>query len=89
MDVGLYFDLRNPPGREQDTYRLYNFAIEVCEEAERQGAHSVWTTEHHLFEDGYITQPLTFLAAAAARTKRVRLGTAILIAPFRPAALIA
>lgn len=89
MDVGLYFDLRNPPAWEQDTSRLYNFAIEMCEEVERMGAHSVWTTEHHLFEDGYITQPLTFLAAVAARTKRVRLGTAILLAPFRPAPLIA
>jgi alkanesulfonate monooxygenase SsuD/methylene tetrahydromethanopterin reductase-like flavin-dependent oxidoreductase (luciferase family) len=89
MDVGLYFDLRNPPAWEQDTSRLYNFTIEMCEEGERLGAHSVWTTEHHLFEDGYITQPLTFLAAVAARTTRVRLGTAILLAPLRNAPLIA
>lgn len=89
MDIGLYFDLRNPPAWQQDMSRLYNFSIEMCEEAERLGAHSVWTTEHHLFADGYITQPLTFLAAVAARTKRVRLGTAILLAPFRSAPLIA
>lgn len=89
MEVGLYFDLRSPPGGAGDISRLYNFAIEMCEEAERLGAHSVWTTEHHLFEDGYITQPLTFLAAVAARTRRVRLGTAILLAPLRIAPLIA
>jgi alkanesulfonate monooxygenase SsuD/methylene tetrahydromethanopterin reductase-like flavin-dependent oxidoreductase (luciferase family) len=89
MDVGLYFDLRNPPAWEQDISRVYNFAIEMCEETERLGAHSVWTTEHHMFEDGYITQPLMFLSAVAARTKRVRLGTAILLAPLRLAALIA
>lgn len=89
MDVGLYFDLRNPPAWEQDSTRLYSFAIEMCEEAERLGAASIWTTEHHLFDDGYITQPLMFLSAVAARTRRIRLGTAILLAPFRSAPLIA
>jgi len=83
MNVGVYFDLRNPPQWRTDPSRLYGFTLEMCEEAERLGAHSVWFSEHHLFEDGYLTQPLTFCAAAAARTKRVRLGTAILIAPLQ------
>src|SRR5438132_7197754 len=61
----------------------------MCEEAERLGVNSIWTTEHHLFEDGYLTQPMSFLAAAAARTKRARLGTGIMIAPLRAAAQIA
>jgi alkanesulfonate monooxygenase SsuD/methylene tetrahydromethanopterin reductase-like flavin-dependent oxidoreductase (luciferase family) len=89
MNVGVYFDLRNPPAWRQDWSRLYGFTLEMCEEAERLGAHSVWTSEHHLFEDGYLTQPLTFSAAIAARTKRVRLGTAIMIAPLRPAVQMA
>jgi alkanesulfonate monooxygenase SsuD/methylene tetrahydromethanopterin reductase-like flavin-dependent oxidoreductase (luciferase family) len=89
MNVGVYFDLRNPPAWRQDWSRLYGFTLEMCEEAERLGAHSIWTSEHHLFEDGYLTQPLTFSAAIAARTKRVRLGTAIMIAPLRPAVQMA
>jgi alkanesulfonate monooxygenase SsuD/methylene tetrahydromethanopterin reductase-like flavin-dependent oxidoreductase (luciferase family) len=82
IDVGVYFDLRNPPQWAQDPSRLYGFTLEMCEEAERLGASSVWFSEHHLFEDGYLTSPLTMAAAAAARTKRVRLGTAIVIAPL-------
>jgi alkanesulfonate monooxygenase SsuD/methylene tetrahydromethanopterin reductase-like flavin-dependent oxidoreductase (luciferase family) len=89
VNVGVYFDLRNPPAWRQDWTRLYGFTLEMCEEAERLGAHSVWTSEHHLFEDGYLTQPLTYSAAIAARTRRVRLGTAIMIAPLRPAVQIA
>jgi alkanesulfonate monooxygenase SsuD/methylene tetrahydromethanopterin reductase-like flavin-dependent oxidoreductase (luciferase family) len=89
MNVGLYFDLRNPPAWRTDSSRLYGFTLEMCEEAERLGAHSVWFSEHHLFEDGYLTQPLTYCAAAAARTKRVRLGTAILIAPLQKSVHIA
>jgi alkanesulfonate monooxygenase SsuD/methylene tetrahydromethanopterin reductase-like flavin-dependent oxidoreductase (luciferase family) len=89
MKIGLYFDLRNPPAWAQNPSRLHGFTLEMCEEAERLGADSVWTTEHHLFDDGYLTQPLVFLSAVAARTRRIRIGTAILLAPLRPAPLIA
>jgi alkanesulfonate monooxygenase SsuD/methylene tetrahydromethanopterin reductase-like flavin-dependent oxidoreductase (luciferase family) len=82
MNVGVYFDLRNPAKWAQDPTRLYGFTLEMCEEAEHLGAHSVWVTEHHLFDDGYMTQPIGYLAAVAARTKRVRLGTGIVIAPL-------
>ncbi|MEB3071716.1 LLM class flavin-dependent oxidoreductase [[Mycobacterium] vasticus] len=85
LNVGIYLDLRNPPQWRRDWSRVYAFGLEVCEEAERLGAHSVWLSEHHLFDDGYLPQPLTFAAAVAARTRRIRIGTAVLIAPFRPA----
>ena len=89
MDVGLIFDLRNPPGWRQDWNRLYGFTLEMCQEAEHVGLDSVWTTEHHLFEDGYLTQPLTYLAAVAAVTERIRIGTAILIGPLRSSVQLA
>lgn len=89
MKVGLYFDLRNPPGWRQDWQRLYGFTLEVCDEADRLGIGSLWFSEHHLFSDGYLNQPLTFAAAVAARTKRARLGTAVMVAPIRRAAQIA
>ena len=82
MNVGIYFDLRNAPPWPQDPARLYGFTLELCEEAERLGTHSVWLSEHHLFDDGYLPQPLTFAAAVAARTRRVRIGTAVLLAPL-------
>ena len=89
MNVGVYFDLRNAPPWRQDPARLYGFTLELCEEAERLGAHSVWLSEHHLFDDGYLPQPLTFAAAVAARTRRMRIGTAVLLAPLHSAAEIA
>lgn len=89
MNVGLYFDLRNPPTWRRDWSRVYGHALEVCEEADGRGIHSLWFSEHHLFEDGYLPQPLTFAAAVAARTTRARIGTAIVIAGLRPAAQIA
>ena len=89
IEVGVYFDLRNPAQWAQNPSRLYGFTLEMCEEAERLGASSAWFSEHHLFDDGYLTSPLTMAAAAAARTRRIRLGTAILIAPLHHPAEIA
>ncbi|MGO9104102.1 MAG: LLM class flavin-dependent oxidoreductase [Mycobacterium sp.] len=82
LTVGLHLDLRNPPRWRQDPSRLHAFALELCEEAEHLGARSIWLTEHHQFDDDYIAAPLTFAAAVAARTKSVRIGTAIVIAPL-------
>ncbi len=89
MKVGVYFDLRAPAGSTPDASRISSFTLEQCEEAERFGADSVWFSEHHGFDDGYLPQPLTFAAAVAARTQRVRIGTAVVIAPLRTAAQLA
>jgi alkanesulfonate monooxygenase SsuD/methylene tetrahydromethanopterin reductase-like flavin-dependent oxidoreductase (luciferase family) len=89
MRLGLYFDLRNPPGWRREWAWHYARTLEWIEEAERKGIDSIWVTEHHFFEDGYLPQPLTMAAAIAARTRRVRIGTAVLLAPLRPAVQIA
>ena len=89
MRVGIYFDLRNPPAWRVPPSRLYGFTLEMCREAELLGCDSVWLTEHHLFDDDYLPQPLTFAAAVAARTQRVRIGTGILIAPLHHPAEVA
>lgn len=88
VKIGLQFDLRNPQQFHRPINRVYDFAIEVCQEAERLGIDSVWLSEHHLFADGYLPRPLTMAAAVAARTKSIRIGTAILLGPLQtPAAL--
>jgi alkanesulfonate monooxygenase SsuD/methylene tetrahydromethanopterin reductase-like flavin-dependent oxidoreductase (luciferase family) len=83
MRTGLYFDLRNPARWRRDWNHHYGHALELAEEADRIGAGSIWASEHHHFDDGYLPQPLTFLAAVAARTRQARLGTAVLLAPLR------
>ncbi len=89
MRVGLYYDLRNPPPWSRDWAAFYAGVLENIERAEQQGIGSIWVTEHHSFEDGYIGQPLQFCAAIASRTSRVRIGTAVLLAPLHPAIDIA
>jgi alkanesulfonate monooxygenase SsuD/methylene tetrahydromethanopterin reductase-like flavin-dependent oxidoreductase (luciferase family) len=80
MKIGVCFDVRIPLGASGPD--VYASTLELCQEAERLGADSVWLSEHHGFADGYLPQPLTMAAAVAARTSRARIGTALVIAPL-------
>jgi alkanesulfonate monooxygenase SsuD/methylene tetrahydromethanopterin reductase-like flavin-dependent oxidoreductase (luciferase family) len=87
--VGCYLDLRNPPRWLRPWAEHYARNLERCVEVERLGLDSVWCSEHHFFEDGYLPQPLTFLAAVAAVTTRIRLGTAVYLGALRPPVQVA
>jgi len=89
VKVGLFLDMRNPPEWRRDWHDFYESWLERLARAEKLGIDSVWLTEHHLFEDGYLSQPLTFAAAIASRTKTMKIGTAIMQAKLRPAIDIA
>ncbi len=89
MKLGLYFDLRNPQPWQRPWSDVYGHALDLIVEAEKLGADSAWFSEHHQFADGYLPQPLTMAAAAAARTSRITLGTAVVLAALRPPMLVA
>lgn len=57
-------------------------AIEELTYAEELGFDSVWIAEHHFSEYGIIGNPLMLASHLAARTKRIRIGTAVTILPF-------
>lgn len=83
MKLGLYVNLCNPPSSTVTTSWLYRHTLDLIAEADRSGLASVWFSEHHLRQDGYLPQPLTFAAAVAARTERIRIGTSVLVLPLR------
>jgi alkanesulfonate monooxygenase SsuD/methylene tetrahydromethanopterin reductase-like flavin-dependent oxidoreductase (luciferase family) len=63
-----------------DSYRL---ALDLFGRAEELGYDSGWVAQHHFLHSGArLPSTLTFLAAAAERTRRIRLGTAIVILPL-------
>jgi alkanesulfonate monooxygenase SsuD/methylene tetrahydromethanopterin reductase-like flavin-dependent oxidoreductase (luciferase family) len=62
--------------------RLYAESLDQIVEAERLGFDSVWITEHHFCDDGYTPSPMVMGAAIGARTKRMRLGTNLLVLPL-------
>ena len=70
------------PSDPRPVAELYREAIEYGVLAEAAGFDSVWTSEHHFVDDGYMSAQLPVLAAIAARTDRIRLGTGVLLAPL-------
>ncbi len=69
--------------------RLYAQALDQIVEAERLGFDSVWLTEHHFCDDGYTPSPLVIAAAIGARTRRLRIGTNLMVLPLHDPVRIA
>lgn len=61
----------------------YRLALSQIMHAEACGFDSAWIAQHHFHEDeGGLPAPFVFLAQAAARTTRIRLGTGIVTLPL-------
>ena len=81
--LGLFVDLRHLESSGRSPAAHVSRTLELITGAEGLGCEAVWLTEHHGFADGYLSQPLVFGAAVAARTQRMRLGTAVVLAGLR------
>jgi probable F420-dependent oxidoreductase len=73
---------QRPPDDPRSDADVYQHAVERCVLAERSGFDSVWVSEHHFVDDGYMPSLLVTLAAIAQATERVEIGTAVLLAPL-------
>lgn len=69
-------------GRE-DPQRAFQENLEIFDAADQLGFDAIWVAQHH-FKDraGLLPSPFPFLAAVAERTRRLRLGTSIVVLPF-------
>src|SRR3954465_12926109 len=84
MRVGIFYEHPNPRPWEEERaeHRLLKDALAQVELADRLGFHYVWEVEHHFLEEySHSSAPEVFLAAAAARTERIRLGHGIVQIP--------
>ena len=69
------------PSPEDDAARI-DQQLAQAQEAEALGFSSVWLTEHYFTGESVYNDALTFAAALAMRTTRIRIGFAVLQMPF-------
>lgn len=79
MKFGVFYEMQLPkPWNPGDEKRLFHEALAQVELADRLGYDYAWEVEHHFLDEySHSSAPEVFLSAAAARTKRIRLGHGI------------
>lgn len=83
LRIGLFCVADHHPNELSRTLpQLYAELLDQIVAADALGFDSFWVAEHHFHPYGVIPRPAVFLAAAAARTQRIRLGTAVTVLPF-------
>ena len=83
LRIGLgLFTGQLPAGSSRTFAQEYRETLELVRLAEAVGFDSAWVSEHHGSSDGYLPSLLAMLAAFAASTERILLGTGLVLAPL-------
>lgn len=81
LGTGLFTAQRRPDDDRSFT-EIYDELLELGRAIDRAGLASAWVSEHHFAADGYLPGTMPTLAALAAVTEDVELGTGIALAPL-------
>jgi alkanesulfonate monooxygenase SsuD/methylene tetrahydromethanopterin reductase-like flavin-dependent oxidoreductase (luciferase family) len=85
MKFGLMYEIQIPephyPGIEQERYKQVMAQVELADEV---GFHYFWTVEHHFLKEfSHCPAPEVLYGAISQRTKRIRIGHAVALLPYR------
>lgn len=89
MEFGVFI-LAQQRGYHQSSQQVIQNSIAQTVAAEQAGFNTAWYAEHHFNNYSLSPSPLMMIAHAAAKTSRIRLGTAVCILPlYHPARFLA
>ncbi|MEP6661990.1 MAG: LLM class flavin-dependent oxidoreductase, partial [Acidimicrobiales bacterium] len=81
MHVGYMTAFQNPENALDD-HVVYEHELDLALLAAELDFDSIWAIEHHFTDYTMSPDPLQLLSWIAARTERVKLGTAVLVLPW-------
>jgi luciferase family oxidoreductase group 1 len=87
MDIGTFLLMQSPAARPSE--EVYARGIEQAQAAEELGYRNVWLGEHHFSTYGYLSRPCQLATYIAAKTSRLRVGTAVIVVPLHHPLIIA
>src|SRR6266436_3844209 len=87
MDFGTFLLMQSPSARTSQ--EIYSRGVEVAQAAEALGFRNVWLAEHHFSTYGYLSRPAQLATYIAAKTTRLRVGTAVIVVPLHHPLVVA
>lgn len=81
MKFGLLHFFEHAAGGRSE-HQIVREQLDCMRAAEDMGFDSLWAPEHHSTEYGFSASPMVTLAAIASVTKRIRLGSGVVVLPF-------
>jgi alkanesulfonate monooxygenase SsuD/methylene tetrahydromethanopterin reductase-like flavin-dependent oxidoreductase (luciferase family) len=87
MDFGTFLLLQSPSARSST--EIYARGIEIAQAAESLGFGNIWLAEHHFSTYGYLSRPTQLASYIAAKTTRLRVGTAVIVVPLHHPLVVA
>ena len=89
MQFGLFGGARTKRGSSPQDGHGYSSFIEYVTEADKLGFRQLFMVEHHFTGHGQVSASMTVLAYLAAKTRHIRLGTAVVVLPWHNPVLVA
>jgi alkanesulfonate monooxygenase SsuD/methylene tetrahydromethanopterin reductase-like flavin-dependent oxidoreductase (luciferase family) len=87
MDFGTFLLLQSPSARSSQ--EIYARGIEIAQAAESLDFGNIWLAEHHFSTYGYLSRPTQLASYIAAKTTRLRVGTAVIVVPLHHPLVVA
>ena len=87
MNFGTFLLLQSPSARSST--EIYARGLEIAQAAETLGFNNVWVAEHHFSTYGYLSRPAQVATHIAAKTTRIRVGTAVIVVPLHHPLVVA
>jgi alkanesulfonate monooxygenase SsuD/methylene tetrahydromethanopterin reductase-like flavin-dependent oxidoreductase (luciferase family) len=87
MHFGSFLLMQSPSMRPSE--EIYRRAVEITQAADELGFQNMWLAEHHFSNYGYSSRPLQTVVHLADKTKRIRVGIAVIILPFHHPVIVA
>ncbi|HEY7492267.1 MAG TPA: LLM class flavin-dependent oxidoreductase, partial [Candidatus Tectomicrobia bacterium] len=87
MKFGIFYIVQWHESRTQE--QALREALEQIELADQLGIDEVWLGEHHFSRHGLLSGLFSFAGHVAARTKHMRIGTAVSVLPFHNPIVVA
>ena len=87
MNIGTFLLMQSPSAASSQ--EVFSRGLEQAQAAESLGYRSIWLGEHHFSTYGYLSRPMQLATWIAAKTTRLRVGTAVMVVPLHHPLIIA